>query len=90
MNRKHPVNFAPIHDWKYYAECVSRHGSAKPEMRTPEEKLKVYASYFNVIHQAKHGNVDQVALDRARWKAKLELREKMIHAFLEMDKRRDG
>ncbi len=84
------MNFAPQHDWDFYNEKVSAASRDQSDSRTPEERLEQYLDYYDTIHAAKKGLVNQMALNKARWQNKLKLREKMVQCFSAMDALNNG
>lgn len=76
------MNFAPNRDWELYRSLVSQH-DVDPKRR-PEERLQVYADFFNTIVQLRVCQ-PRSRFDRSRWEDKLAVRRKTLVALLALD-----
>ncbi len=90
------MTFAPQQNWKIYDEAVrGAQEMRKQAQKTPptmEEKLSRYASYFDVLHQARRElqagsdlNWDQA--QELRWREKIALRSRLLNIFRALDAR---
>ena len=73
------MSFAPQHDWDFYRSIAS-HYDLDIE-RTPEERLKVYADFYNTVAQLRTHQPRSRTFDRDRWEEKLRLRRKIVVAL---------
>ncbi|MEZ6074446.1 MAG: hypothetical protein R3C56_01855 [Pirellulaceae bacterium] len=80
---------------KFYDEAVRDAGICKQAQNTPptmEEKLSRYASYFDVLHQARRelqagSNLNWGNAQELRWREKIALRLRLLNIFRALDAR---
>lgn len=80
------MTFAPKHDWNFYEQSVSTFDRNKAHSRTPEERLSVYEDYFDTLVEMKKEIGNQIAFTADRYQKKIVLRERLIKAYLAMDR----
>lgn len=90
------MHFAPQQNWKIYDEAVrDAQEMRKQAQNTPptmEEKLSRYASYFDVLHQARRelqagSDLNWDKAQELRWREKLVLRLRLLNIFRALDAR---
>ena len=79
------MSFAPYRDWDFYRSVSSRDDVFRE--RTPEERLEIYADFFDTIVDAQRNQPtlfgDRIQRDRPR---SLRLGVNLYAAFLVLDK----
>ena len=80
------MTFAPKHDWNFYEQSVSAFDRNKAHSRTPEERFSIYEDYFDTLAEAKKGIGNLIAMKKDRLHEKIGLHERMVKAYLAMDK----
>ena len=90
------MTFAPQQNWEIYDEAVrdaqEMRKQAQNTQPTMEEKLSRYASYFDVLHQARRelqagSNLNWGNAQELRWREKLVLRLRLLNIFRALDAR---
>ncbi len=79
------MTFVPQRDWDFYRSIASQYDV--PIERTPEERLQVYADFFNTIVQLRAQEPRSSAFDRSRWEEKLLVRRRIVASLQGMEKR---
>lgn len=92
------MTFAPQQNWKIYDEAIrDAQEMRKQAQNTPltmEEKLNRYASYFDVLHQARRelqtgSDLNWGKAQELLWREKIALRLRLLNIFRALDAR-DG
>ena len=92
------MTFAPQQNWKIYADAIREAQLEREQAQsTPpsmEEKLSRYASFFDVLHQARRdlqvgSDLDWDKAQEFRWREKIALRLRLLRIFHALDAR-DG
>lgn len=78
------MRFAPQRDWDFYRSIASQHDVSVE--RTPEERLQVYADFFNTVAHLRAHQPRSSAFDQNRWDEKLLVRRKVVAALQGMEK----
>ena len=90
------MTFAPQQNWKIYDEAVrdaqEMRKQARNTLPTMEEKLSRYASYFDVLHQARRelqvgSDLNWDKARELRWREKIALRLRLLKIFRALDAR---
>ena len=77
----------PQHDWDAYRASTAESDAAWIRSLTLEERFSLYEGMFDLIWEARKGPGDWERLDQWSWEQKLALRNRMVEAFKELDKR---
>ena len=90
------MTFAPQQNWKIYDEAVREAQLVREQAQiTPpsmEAKLSRYASYFDVLHQARRelqagADLNWGKAQELRWREKIALRLRLLNIFRALDAR---
>ena len=77
------MRFVPQRDWDFYRSMASQYDVSIE--RTPEERLQVYADFFNTVVQLRAHKSRSSAFDRSRWEEKLLVRRRIVAALQGME-----
>jgi hypothetical protein len=81
---------APQHDWSFYEAKTRGSDAAWNCGLSTQERFDLYASLFNTIWNARQKLPgDWERLEEIRWQEKLEVRQKLVHAFRKLDQYRE-
>ncbi len=92
------MTFAPQQNWKLYVEAIREAQLVREQAQTTppsmEAKLSRYASFFDVLHQARRdlqagSDLDWDKAQELRWREKIALRLRLLTIFRALDAR-DG
>jgi len=78
------MSFAPQRDWNFYRSVSSRDDAFRE--RSPEERLEIYADFFDTIAEARGCQPRSRTSDPRGSAEKLAIRRKSVVAFLVLDK----
>lgn len=90
------MTFSPQQNWKIYAEAIRDAQSMREQARitlpSMEAKLSRYASFFDVLHQARRdlqagSDLDWDKAQELRWREKIALRLQLLTIFRALDAR---
>jgi hypothetical protein len=76
------MSYAPLHDWTFYEATTQPYVRAHLRAMSLHERFLIYKDLHRLLSRSSRDRCEQQRLDESRWNEKLQLRKKMLKAFV--------